>query len=166
MTSNIGSRELKEFGQGVGFSTAIKREQTISENIKGIIEKSLRRTFAPEFLNRIDDTIMFNPLTKEDIFRIIDIELKGLFNRIINLGYNIELTDEAKDFIAEQGYDGQFGARPLKRAIQKFLEDPLAEAIIREELKPGDTLQVEMNEEKSDVSIKIFKQASVSEENK
>lgn len=158
MTSNIGSRELKDFGQGVGFTTATKREQAISENARGIIEKSLRRTFAPEFLNRIDDTIVFNSLEKQDIFKIIDIELAGLFKRIINLGYKIDLTDDAKNFIAEQGYDAQYGARPLKRAIQKYLEDPLAEAIIRDELKPGDTMQVELNEDKNDVIIKTFKQ--------
>jgi ATP-dependent Clp protease ATP-binding subunit ClpC len=163
MTSNIGSRELKEFGQGVGFSTATKREQTISENTRGIIEKSLRRTFVPEFLNRIDDVVMFNSLTKDDIFKIIDIELKGLFNRILNLGYHINLTEEAKNFIAEQGYDIQYGARPLKRAIQKYLEDPLAEAIIRDELIPDDTLEVEMNEEKNDVNIKTIKQSLLPE---
>jgi ATPases with chaperone activity, ATP-binding subunit len=153
MTSNIGSRELKDFGQGVGFSTNVRVEQ-FNETSKGIIQKALKKAFAPEFLNRIDDIILFNALTKKDIFKIIDIELKGLFSRVFQLGYKIHISPAAKDFIAEKGFDIQFGARPLKRAIQKYLEDPMAEVIIRADLKPGDTLSVNLNKDKTDVAIK------------
>lgn len=121
MTSNIGTRQLKDFGTGVGFNTKSKVDQQ-SEYAKGVIQNALKKSFAPEFLNRIDDVVMFNSLSKEDISSIIDIELKGLYNRINSLGFRTELTQEAKDFIIEKGYDVQFGARPLKRAIQKYLE--------------------------------------------
>ena len=153
MTSNIGSRELKDFGQGVGFSTNARVEQ-FNETSKSIIQKALKKAFAPEFLNRIDDIILFNALTKKDIFKIIDIELKGLFSRVFQLGYKIHISPAAKDFIAEKGFDVQFGARPLKRAIQKYLEDPMAEVIIRSDLKHGDTLSVNLNKDKTDVVIK------------
>ncbi|MDR3132453.1 MAG: ATP-dependent Clp protease ATP-binding subunit [Prevotellaceae bacterium] len=151
MTSNIGSRELKEYGQGVGFATLTKRDT--AENTRSIIEKALQRTFTPEFLNRVDEQILFNTLNKEAIFKIIDIELAHLYQRIEELGYSVEITDEAKDFVAEQGYDAKYGARPLKRAVQKYLEDNLAEAIIRLQLKPGQRLKVLLNEEKNDVVV-------------
>ncbi|MCJ8211878.1 ATP-dependent Clp protease ATP-binding subunit [Mucilaginibacter sp. RS28] len=152
MTSNIGARQLKDFGQGVGFSTAAKVNQADAHS-RGVIENALKRAFAPEFLNRIDDVIVFNSLTKEDIFQIIDIELKSLFGRIQSLGYKIELTDNAKEFIAEKGYDSQFGARPLKRAIQKYLEDPIAEEILKGELAEGDTMEVDYNKEADEIKI-------------
>lgn len=153
MTSNIGSRELKDYGQGVGFATNARVDQ-FNEATKGIIQKALKKAFAPEFLNRIDDIILFNALSKKDIFKIIDIELKGLFSRLFQLGYKIHISPAAKEFIAEKGFDIQFGARPLKRAIQKYLEDPMAEVIIRADLKPGDTLSVNLNKDKTDVVIK------------
>ena len=117
MTSNIGSRQLKDFGQGVGFTTNAKKE-SMQADTKGVIEKALKQAFAPEFLNRIDDVIMFNSLIKEDIHNIIDIELKVLFERISQLGYTIEIDNNAKDFISEKGYDSQFGARPLKEQFK------------------------------------------------
>lgn len=129
MTSNVGARRLKDFGQGVGFATQ-SREKNSDTNAKSVIQGALKRTFSPEFLNRIDDVIVFNSLDQEDIFRIIDITLKDLYKRIQELGYNLELDEEAKTFLAKKGYDPQFGARPLNRAIQKYLEDPLAEFIL------------------------------------
>ncbi len=156
MTSNIGSRQLKDFGQGVGFDTGSK-ESSQNDINKGIIQKALKRAFAPEFLNRIDDVVMFNSLQKEDIFKIIDIELRGLFARINNLGYQIKLTTEAKDYVAEKGYDVQFGARPLKRAIQKYIEDPMAEVIIQADLKEGDTIAVGFDKEKEKLTFKVEK---------
>jgi len=152
MTSNIGSRQLKDFGQGVGFSTRAKQESS-SQHAKSVIQNALKRSFAPEFINRLDDIVIFNSLVKEDIYKIIDIELKGLYERINTLGYNIELTVEAKDYITEKGFDPDFGARPLKRAIQKYLEDPMAEVIIRSALKQGDTLLVGYDKEKDEIVI-------------
>lgn len=154
MTSNIGSRQLKDFGDGVGFATAAK-ERAASENAKGVIEKALKKTFAPEFINRIDDIIIFNTLTKDDIFKIIEIELRGLFKRITDMGYNIELTTEAKNFIADKGYDPNFGARPLKRALQKYLEDEMAEAIIKTSLNSGDTIVVDYNKGKANEKLLV-----------
>ena len=148
MTSNIGVRQLKEFGDGVGFATAT-RMQNAEENNKAVIEKALKKTFSPEFLNRIDDVVVFNSLTKENIFNIIDILMKGVSKRLLNLGFELELTAEAKDFIAEKGYDVQFGARPLHRAIQKYLEDPLAEEIMKMSIKQGDVLIADLNKETS-----------------
>lgn len=153
MTSNIGARQLKDFGQGVGFATAAKTNQVDSHS-RSVIENALKKAFAPEFLNRVDDVIVFNSLSKEDIFKIIDIELKSLFNRIHGLGYDIHLSNEAKEFIAEKGYDSNFGARPLKRAIQKYLEDPIAEEILKGELVDGDDLLVDFDKEKSEILIK------------
>ncbi|MDR1199940.1 MAG: ATP-dependent Clp protease ATP-binding subunit [Prevotellaceae bacterium] len=155
MTSNIGSRQIKDSGHGIGFSAITHKSQTIDENSKNIIKKSLEQTFAPEFLNRIDDAIMFNMLTLENIHAIIDIELKILFKRILDLGYEIKLTNKAKTFIARQGYDVQLGARPLKRAIQHYLEDNIAEAIIRENPKSGSIISVDLNKTKDDVTVKI-----------
>ncbi len=154
MTSNIGTRQLKDFGQGVGFSTKAKMADT-NEYAKSVIQNALRKTFAPEFLNRIDDVVMFNALSQEDILKIIDLELKGLFERVNSMGYQIKLTNTAKEFIAEKGYDIQFGARPLKRAIQKYLEDPMAEVIIKADLKEGDTISVGFNKKKEEITIKI-----------
>jgi ATP-dependent Clp protease ATP-binding subunit ClpC len=139
MTSNIGVRQLKEFGDGVGFATAA-RVQNQEENNKAVIEKALKKTFSPEFLNRIDDIIIFNSLSKENIFTIIDILMKGVTKRLGNLGFTLELSSEAKDFIAEKGYDVQYGARPLHRAIQKYLEDPLADEILNTKINVGDIL--------------------------
>ncbi|MDP3452339.1 MAG: ATP-dependent Clp protease ATP-binding subunit [Bacteroidales bacterium] len=142
MTSNAGSRELKDFGSGLGFSNSTKRNLT--DNNRFIIEKVLKKTFSPEFLNRLDEQILFNPLTKADICKIIDIELNDLYKRIINAGYSLEISEEAKLYVADKGYDPQFGARPLKRAIQKYIEDPLAEAIIGNKYKLGDKIVIEL----------------------
>ncbi len=142
MTSNIGSRQLKEFGQGVGFATSSKTNQA-DEHARGVIENSLKKAFAPEFLNRIDDVIVFNSLAKEDIFKIIDLELESLYKRVSELGYKVKLTENAKEFLTDRGYDANFGARPLKRAIQKYIEDPMAEEIIKGELTEGDTIELD-----------------------
>jgi ATP-dependent Clp protease ATP-binding subunit ClpC len=150
MTSNIGARQLKDFGEGVGFATATRVENS-DENNKAVIEKALKRTFSPEFLNRIDDVVIFNSLTKDDIFEIIDILMKGVMKRLNNLGFSMELTPEAKAFVADKGYDSQFGARPLHRAIQKYLEDPLAEEILNNNIKNGDTMIAELDEAKEKV---------------
>jgi ATP-dependent Clp protease ATP-binding subunit ClpC len=156
MTSNIGSRQLKDFGQGVGFSTTAKKESYQSDT-KGVIAKALKKAFAPEFLNRIDDVVMFNSLSSEHIHEIIDIELKALFERITQLGYSLILDKKAKDFIADKGYDSQFGARPLKRAIQKYLEDIIAEEIVNANLKEGDDIKISLDEEKGELKVKINK---------
>jgi ATP-dependent Clp protease ATP-binding subunit ClpC len=163
MTSNIGVRQLKDFGEGVGFATA-SRIQNADENNKAVIEKSLKRTFSPEFLNRIDDVIIFNSLTKEHIFEIIDILMKGVMKRLTNLGFSLELTEEAKSFIADKGYDQQFGARPLHRAIQKYLEDPLAEEILNMNVKAGDVLQADLDKENGKLVFTLKK--PVEEESK
>jgi len=156
MTSNIGARQLKDFGQGVGFATSAKKE-SVDENSAGIIQNALKKAFAPEFLNRIDDVVIFNSLTKDDIFKIIDIELESLYQRIEKLGYHINLSNDAKDFIAEKGYDIAYGARPLKRAIQKYLEDPLAEEIIQSKIKEGDTIKIELDTVTKDLVFSIAK---------
>ncbi|MEC8611261.1 MAG: ATP-dependent Clp protease ATP-binding subunit [Bacteroidota bacterium] len=156
MTSNIGSRQLKDFGQGVGFSTNAKKESYQSDS-KGVIEKALKKAFAPEFLNRIDDVIMFNTLTNEHIHEIIDIELESLYKRIDSLGYTLKLSPKAKDFIADKGFDSQFGARPLKRAIQKYLEDALAEEIVNSNLKEGDTISISLNDSETELEASISK---------
>ncbi|MDE6627751.1 MAG: ATP-dependent Clp protease ATP-binding subunit [Muribaculaceae bacterium] len=153
MTSNIGTRQLKDFGAGVGFATRTNDQ----EHSQGVIQKALNKAFAPEFLNRIDDIVMFDSLDKEAIFRIIDIELRGFLGRMSKLGYNFEISEGAKNFIAEKGYDRQYGARPLKRAIQKYLEDPLAELIINSELEPGDTIAVEFDSEAAKVVTSVRK---------
>jgi ATP-dependent Clp protease ATP-binding subunit ClpC len=156
MTSNIGSRQLKDFGQGVGFNTSAKKKGA-DKYSKGVIENALKKSFAPEFLNRIDDVIIFNNLSKEHIKQIIDIELDSLLKRINTLGYNIKISEKAKDFVAEKGFDVQFGARPLKRAIQKYIEDPLAEDIINSNLKEGDTIALDTNNKETALKIKISK---------
>ncbi|MBI2282512.1 MAG: ATP-dependent Clp protease ATP-binding subunit [Bacteroidetes bacterium] len=156
MTSNIGVRQLKEFGDGVGFATAT-RMQNAEENSKAVIEKALKRTFSPEFLNRIDDVVVFNSLSKENIFNIIDILMKGVSKRLLNLGFSLELTTEAKAFIADKGYDSQFGARPLHRAIQKYLEDPLAEEILNFNIKDGDLLIADLDKEQGKLVFRFQK---------
>jgi ATP-dependent Clp protease ATP-binding subunit ClpC len=155
MTSNIGSRQLKDFGQGIGFSSP-KSAKDDSENAKYIVQKALKRAFAPEFLNRIDDVVMFNTLSKEDIFKIIDIELKELYDRVESLNYKLKISRAAKDFIAEKGYDTQFGARPLKRAIQKYLEDEMAEVIIKASISEGDTISIGFDKKNEKIKIKIL----------
>ena len=162
MTSNIGARKLQDFGQGVGFGTAAKNSQ-IDSNAKSVIENALKKTFAPEFLNRVDDVMVFNPLEREHIHKIIDIELNQLFDRILDLGYTLELTDKAKDYIANKGFDKDYGARPLKRAIQKYIEDALAEEIINTNLKEGDTITMDLDEAKDELTIKIKKQKKATE---
>jgi len=141
MTSNLGSRQLKDFGTGVGFGTGA-RSQKKADLEKGVIQSALKKAFAPEFLNRIDDVVLFNSLTKENIHKIIDIELRSLFGRIEDLGYGIVLSDEAKSFVADEGFDEAFGARPLARALQKLIEDPLAEHIIGKKLTEGDKVVI------------------------
>jgi ATP-dependent Clp protease ATP-binding subunit ClpC len=150
MTSNIGVRKLKEFGTGVGFATQ-SREESADTEAKGVIETALKRTFSPEFLNRIDDVVIFNSLGKEEIYKIIDLSLKGLYKRVKELGYNLVLNEKAKNFLAEKGYDPQFGARPLNRAIQKYLEDPLAEFILNNQaqLSDGTTLGASLDEQEN-----------------
>jgi ATP-dependent Clp protease ATP-binding subunit ClpC len=154
MTSNIGVRQLKDFGDGVGFATQAK-QTTTEESSRSVIEKALKRTFSPEFLNRIDDVIIFNSLVQEDINKIIDIIMKGVMKRLNNLGFSLVLSDDAKKFIAEKGYDQQFGARPLHRAIQKYLEDPLAEEILNHRIVSGDNVLADFNSEESKIVFTI-----------
>jgi ATP-dependent Clp protease ATP-binding subunit ClpC len=156
MTSNIGARQLADFGTGVGFGTKTQTENK-EENSKLVIQNALRKAFSPEFLNRVDDMIMFKSLNRESIHLIIDLELKKLYERINDLGYFIELTDKAKDFIVDKGYDEKFGARPLKRAIQKYIEDPLAEEIIKSSLLEGDKILMDVNEAKDGLNVSIEK---------
>lgn len=153
MTSNIGVRQLKDFGQGVGFQTNARKKST-EEHSKSVIQNALKRTFSPEFLNRIDDVIIFNSLNKEDIFKIIDIALDELYKRLGDLEYSLVLSDEAKEFVSEKGFDPQYGARPLNRAIQKYIEDPLAEYILNENPETGTALKAVMNKEKTGLVIK------------
>ncbi len=156
MTSNIGARDLSDFGKGVGFGTSAKAVGQEDSN-RGVIERALKKAFAPEFLNRIDDIVIFNSLKREDIHKIIDIELGHLYKRIGELGYDLKLTDEAKDFLVEKGYDEKFGARPLKRAIQKFIEDPMAEEIINQGIEDGDKITIGINKDKTELAIKVTK---------
>jgi ATP-dependent Clp protease ATP-binding subunit ClpC len=144
MTSNVGTRQLKEFGRGVGFSAQQRTDD--KEYANSLIQKALHKAFSPEFLNRIDEIITFEQLSLDAIIKIVDIELKGLYSRIQNLGYTLTLSDDAKRFIAEKGYDVQYGARPLKRAIQTYLEDGLSEMIVSTQLEAGDEIQVSLNE--------------------
>ena len=159
MTSNIGTRQLKDFGRGVGFATQNRIDD--KEFSRGVIQKALNKSFAPEFINRVDEIITFDQLSLEAITQIIDIELKGLYDRIKSIGYNLVIEDKAKQFIAEKGYDVQFGARPLKRAIQTYLEDGLSELIISSTLVDGDTIKVSLNEEKGELEMK--KEANIVE---
>ena len=154
MTSNIGARKLKDFGTGVGFGTSAKESQA-ADHAKGIIENALKKAFAPEFLNRIDDVVVFNTLEKDDINKIIDIELVKLVTRIKDLGYELKLSKKAKDYIAEKGFDQQYGARPLKRAIQKYIEDALAEEIINSKIQDGDIISMDLDEKNNELKIKV-----------
>ena len=152
MTSNIGARQLADFGTGVGFGTQAQQESK-EDNVKSVIQNALRKAFSPEFLNRIDDMIMFKSLGRKEIHSIIDIELANLYARILSLGYDISLTEKAKEFIVDQGYDEKFGARPLKRAIQKYIEDPLAEEIIKSSFKDGEKVTMDLNKEKNGLAV-------------
>lgn len=154
MTSNIGVRQLKDFGDGVGFATSAKVTNA-EDSSRGVIEKALKRTFSPEFLNRIDDVIIFNSLDQEHINKIIDIIMKDVLKRLNTLGFSLTLTDGAKKYIAEKGYDSQFGARPLHRAIQKYLEDPLAEEILNHRIKEGDTVTADYSETEQKIVFSI-----------
>ena len=165
MTSNIGARQLKDFGAGVGFGTSSKVAQA-DEHAKGIIENALKKSFAPEFLNRIDDIVVFNALEREQIHSIIDIELDKLFNRISDLGYTLKLSDKAKDYIADKGFDKKYGARPLKRAIQKYIEDALAEEIVNSKLSEDDTIVMDLNSKTNTLTIKVKKAKKAPEEQK
>lgn len=163
LTSNIGTRQIAEFGHGIGFDTQAKKASR-DEQTKSILQKALQKTFAPEFLNRIDDVIMFNSLGKEEINKIIDLELKGLFDRVKSLGYQLKIAPAARDFIAERGFDATYGARPLKRAIQKYLEDPMAEILIKAVPGEGEVINVGFNSAKSEIKIKIQKKKETAEE--
>ena len=154
MTSNIGARKLKDFGTGVGFGTAAQKQQE-SANARGVIENALKKAFAPEFLNRIDDVVVFKTLEKEDIDKIIDIELEKLLDRISELGYKLKLSKKARNFIAEKGFDKQYGARPLKRAIQKYVEDAIAEEIIKSNIQEGDSITMDIGKNDIELNIKI-----------
>ncbi len=156
MTSNIGSRKLKDFGTGVGFGTASQKAQE-DANARSVIENALKKAFAPEFLNRIDDVIVFNTLEKEDINKIIDIELDKLLDRINDLGYTLQLSNAAKNYIAEKGFDKQYGARPLKRAIQKYIEDNLAEEIINSKIEEGDIISMDLDKETNQLIVSVKK---------
>jgi len=155
MTSNIGVRDLKDFGAGIGFNTAAKREN-MDEIMKSTIQNALRKAFSPEFLNRLDDVIVFNSLEREHIHKIIDISLSKLLKRINTLGFEIQLTEKAKDFLAEKGYDHQYGARPLNRAIQKYLEDPLAEEILKGEIVEGAKVITDYKEGLSELTFEVI----------
>jgi len=165
MTLNIGVRDLKDFGSGIGFATKAKQSNE-EENMKNTIQNALKRVFSPEFLNRLDDVIVFNSLHREQIHKIIDITLGKLFVRITTLGYQVELTEKAKDFLAEKGYDQQFGARPLNRAIQKYLEDPIAEEILKGEIEEGGTLLADHDGKSETITIKVKKPKDSSKEKK
>jgi ATP-dependent Clp protease ATP-binding subunit ClpC len=154
MTSNIGTRQLKDFGSGVGFGTKAREDQ-VDDIAKGVIQTALKRTFAPEFLNRIDDVVLFNNLSKEDIVKIIDIELIKLYDRIHQLGYQVDMSEKAKLFIADKGYDEKFGARPLSRALQKHVEDPLADYIINSRIGAGDTIFIDLNDADDKITVDI-----------
>jgi ATP-dependent Clp protease ATP-binding subunit ClpC len=165
MTSNIGVRDLKDFGSGIGFATASNREAD-EEHMKSTISNALKKAFSPEFINRLDDVIVFNSLQREHIHKIIDLTLNKLFERIIQLGYHVELTDAAKDFMSEKGYDQQFGARPLNRAIQRYLEDPIAEEILKGEIVEGGIIQADHDGKSDLLTIKIKKPKSSSSKEK
>ncbi|KFF09230.1 ATP-dependent Clp protease ATP-binding subunit [Chryseobacterium luteum] len=162
LTSNIGTRDLKDFGDGVGFGTSAKKTGS-DTRARSTIENALKKAFAPEFLNRIDDIVIFNSLVQDDIKRIIDIELNKLYGRLEKLGYKVELTDEAKDFISEKGWDKDFGARPLKRAIQKYIEDLLAEMLVNKQLNEGETVILDLNDAKDALIGKASKTKKTTE---
>jgi len=164
MTSNIGARQLSDFGTGVGFGTQAKLDAQ-EENSRMVIQNALKKSFAPEFLNRIDDVIVFNTLDPEDIHKIIEIEIEHLYKRVSDLGYQLKLTKKALDFVADKGYDQKFGARPLKRAIQKYVEDPLAEEIVNNRLEEGDEISVDLDKNKEKLTVKL-KQNNSNKESK
>ena len=155
MTSNIGTRQLKDFGRGVGFSTS--SDISDADHARNVIKKALSKAFAPEFLNRVDDLVMFDQLSRESIYKIIDLELEGFYKRVKEIGFTIEISDDAKEFIASKGYDVQYGARPLKRAIQKYLEDEMAEMIILTSVSEGDSIKVEFDKEKKKIVMNVAK---------
>jgi len=163
MTSNIGVRQLKDFGQGVGFATK-SRVDSSEETNKGIIQNALKKTFSPEFLNRIDDVVVFNSLDQDNIFNIIDITLKDLYGRLDTMGFALKLDDDAKKFVAEKGFDPQFGARPLHRAIQKYIEDPLAEFILANNPGEGSRFKAALNKEEDGLKITFTKKVAQEEE--
>jgi ATP-dependent Clp protease ATP-binding subunit ClpC len=165
MTSNIGVRDLKDFGAGIGFVSQAK-QNSAEDNMKSTIQTALKRAFSPEFLNRIDDVIIFNSLQREHIHKIIDITLGKVFSRINALGYQVELTGKAKDFLSEKGYDQQFGARPLNRAIQKYLEDPVAEEILKGDIEEGGTIIADHDGKSETLTIKSKKPKASSKEKK
>ncbi len=144
---------MKDFGRGIGFTAGDRTGD--NDYAKSVVQKALKSAFSPEFLNRIDDVIVFNPLSKEDIHKIIDIELKGLLKRVGDLGYHVQVSEAAKEFLTEKGYDPQYGARPLKRAIQKYLEDELAEVIIKGEVAEGANLEVDCDKENDKLMIRL-----------
>ncbi|MFW6019914.1 MAG: ATP-dependent Clp protease ATP-binding subunit [Bacteroidales bacterium] len=154
MTSNIGTRQLKDFGAGVGFSTSAQ-EASYADNARSVIEKALKKAFAPEFLNRVDDVVTFTPLEREHIHKIIDIELVDLYNRVEELGYSLKLTQKAKDYIVDKGWDVQYGARPLRRAIQKYIEDTLAEEIILSRIEEGDTIEADYDSKNNKIKLNV-----------
>jgi ATP-dependent Clp protease ATP-binding subunit ClpC len=151
LTSNIGTKELKEYGKGLGFANVTKRDS--ATNTREIVEKAIQKAFTPEFINRIDEQILFNSLTKENLEKIIEIELKSLYARVQQVGYTLKLTQGAKKFVAEAGYDPQYGARPLKRAIQRYVEDPVAEAIISQEFETGSSITLGVSKDKSTTEV-------------
>ncbi len=165
MTSNVGTRKLKEFGSGVGFSTEAKKSN-LDDHTKGVLENSLKKTFAPEFLNRIDDVILFNSLSKKDIHSIIDIELDKLLNRVDKIGFKLKITDAAKEFISNKGFDSDYGARPLKRAIQKYIEDALASEIVNNKIVENDKVTIDYDSKKDSIKIKVSKSKSKTINNK
>ena len=159
MTSNIGVRQLKDFGQGVGFATQA-RKASAEDHGKSVIQNALKRTFSPEFLNRIDDVVIFNSLDQEDIFKIIDITLSDLHKRLDDMGYKLILTEDAKKFVAEKGFDPQFGARPLHRAIQKYLEDPLAEFILNQNPAENSVFEAKLNKAGEGLEVSLSKKVN------
>lgn len=162
MTSNIGARKIQDFGLGVGFGTQARKEQADSD-VRSILENSLKKTFAPEFLNRIDDVVTFNALEREHIDKIIDIELRKLYDRIEDMGYTIDMSDKAKSFIADKGFDQQYGARPLKRAIQKYVEDELAEKIVNSKIEEGDTIYLDIKDDDKKLKVEVKKNATTTD---
>ncbi|MEL6845701.1 MAG: AAA family ATPase, partial [Bacteroidota bacterium] len=157
MTSNIGVSQIQSFGaQGLGFETKARNEQA-DEMMRSTIEGAMKKAFRPEFLNRIDEVIIFNELEREHIMEIIDLQLKSVFARIEEKGFQIELTETGKDYIADKGFDKKFGARPLQRAIQKYLEDPIADEILESEAAPGDTMIVDYDKKADKITVAIKK---------
>jgi len=152
MTSNLGARQVKDFGNGVGFGTESMKSQE-SKNIKNTIEKSLKKAFSPEFLNRVDEIVIFNSLEKDDLKKIINIELEKLKNRLKELGYEIKISSKAINFLCDKGFDKKYGARPLKRAIQNYVEDLIAEEIVKSNIKDGSKFKIECNKDNSKLSV-------------